>query len=259
MWYTVIMNKTTDVRSGYCSCGCGQKTSIAKQTVKRLGHIKGQPIRYIHGHQMRRPDLIVPDSPNPSGYCQCGCGSKTPLAKRNNYEQGHVKDHPVQFLRGHHIRLNNPGPRKQVTKDGLIVCTKCGQRLHRDQFDTRKDASNGLQSHCKDCRSSRYNTWQKNNPENCINRDQRSRLRRKYGIDQNVYLNLLHEQNYCCAICHRPERRVNRTGNPMPLSVDHDHSTKKIRGLLCKSCNTAIGLLEDDPEIAKQAAVYLTP
>ena len=37
-------------------------------------------------------------------------------------------------------------------------------------------------------------------------------------------------------------------GSEMPLSVDHCHETGKVRGLLCHRCNTAIGLLRDDPE-----------
>ena len=35
---------------GYCHCGCGQKTNIALQTDRRRGHIKGEPMRFIHGH-----------------------------------------------------------------------------------------------------------------------------------------------------------------------------------------------------------------
>lgn len=40
-------------RPGLCGCGCGQRTLIAKETDARYGRIKGQPQRFIHGHNGR--------------------------------------------------------------------------------------------------------------------------------------------------------------------------------------------------------------
>jgi len=40
-----------------CECGCGNPTRLAQKTVARLGHVKGQPIRFIHGHQCRAPHV----------------------------------------------------------------------------------------------------------------------------------------------------------------------------------------------------------
>src|SRR5690348_5730408 len=37
----------------YCECGCGEKTTIAKKNRPHLGHIKGQPVRFISGHSTR--------------------------------------------------------------------------------------------------------------------------------------------------------------------------------------------------------------
>ena len=59
-----------------------------------------------------------------------------------------------------------------------------------------------------------------------------------------------------CAICREKETRKRR-GRIARLSVDHDHSTGDIRGLLCTRCNTAIGLLEDDITLLKNAIDYL--
>jgi hypothetical protein len=39
-----------NIVEGYCQCGCGQKTKIAKRTKSACGHIKGKPLRFIHGH-----------------------------------------------------------------------------------------------------------------------------------------------------------------------------------------------------------------
>ncbi|MFC5359558.1 endonuclease VII domain-containing protein [Azospirillum himalayense] len=61
---------------------------------------------------------------------------------------------------------------------------------------------------------------------------------------------MLVAQGGVCAIC-----RLVPEGN---LHVDHSHTTGCVRGLLCRKCNTAIGLLQDDPQILKEAAIYLT-
>src|SRR5574343_1514983 len=41
------------MKKGYCECGCGQKTNLARQTDKRLGHIKGKPVRFVKGHRFK--------------------------------------------------------------------------------------------------------------------------------------------------------------------------------------------------------------
>ncbi len=57
-------------------------------------------------------------------------------------------------------------------------------------------------------------------------------------------------------ICKRPERAV-RDGKPLHMSVDHDHATLKIRGILCGACNKAIGKFEDNIEFLENAISYL--
>ena len=53
---------------------------------------------------------------------------------------------------------------------------------------------------------------------------------------------LLQEQSGVCAICQNPEHnKHNYTGEVTNLSVDHNHYTGYIRGLLCKNCNLVLG------------------
>lgn len=46
--------------TGFCECGCGERTNVAKQTLRACGHIRGQPMRFVLGHsgrmQPRGPD-----------------------------------------------------------------------------------------------------------------------------------------------------------------------------------------------------------
>ena len=60
-----------------------------------------------------------------------------------------------------------------------------------------------------------------------------------------------------CAICGEPETAVSRTGRPKSISVDHDHDTGRIRGVLCDRCNRALGYLRDNPDLLRRAADYL--
>jgi 5-methylcytosine-specific restriction endonuclease McrA len=64
-------------------------------------------------------------------------------------------------------------------------------------------------------------------------------LRRRYGITPQFYDELLLKQDYKCAICRKPSSEC-RKG----LSIDHDHATGKVRGLLCQGCNIAVGVVE---------------
>lgn len=81
-------------------------------------------------------------------------------------------------------------------------------------------------------------------------------LRKNFDIGPEDYDRLLNEQSGVCAICERPES-VERGGKSEWLSVDHCHTTGKVRGLLCSQCNHAIGKLNDDPELMRRAISYL--
>jgi len=74
----------------------------------------------------------------------------------------------------------------------------------------------------------------------------------KYGITPEQHQQMLEDQSLCCAICLRTETEEGRK-----FSIDHDHLTGKVRGLLCFQCNTGIGKLQDDPEILRRAIAYL--
>jgi hypothetical protein len=74
----------------------------------------------------------------------------------------------------------------------------------------------------------------------------------KYGLTMADFNALLESQGGVCAIC-----KGDRNGPGARFHVDHCHDNDKVRGLLCSRCNTAIGLLQDNPELAESAASYL--
>ena len=79
----------------------------------------------------------------------------------------------------------------------------------------------------------------------------------KYGITSEQYDVLMQEQSGLCKICHTQEVVVKRNSKTQSLSVDHNHETGEIRGLLCNNCNTLIGLAREDISILENAADYL--
>jgi hypothetical protein len=83
------------------------------------------------------------------------------------------------------------------------------------------------------------------------------RIKDKYGLTKADYEKILQEQNGACFICQRTPYEIRPRRH---LAVDHSHSTGKIRGLLCYSCNhRLIGyLIKDDKEIARRLLKYLT-
>jgi Recombination endonuclease VII/HNH endonuclease len=83
-----------------------------------------------------------------------------------------------------------------------------------------------------------------------------SDLKRYYGIGLLEYGKLLISQNGKCAICGN-ENGGHRNGDPKALAVDHDHTTGKVRGLLCEACNQGIGKLKEDVTILQRAIEYL--
>lgn len=73
-------------------------------------------------------------------------------------------------------------------------------------------------------------------------------LKRRYGITESQYNEMLAKQKGRCGICGRYRK----------LSVDHSHSTRKVRGLLCSNCNSGLGLLKESIAVMQRAIQYLT-
>jgi hypothetical protein len=82
------------------------------------------------------------------------------------------------------------------------------------------------------------------------------RIAATYGLLPETYRALVRRQNGVCAICKEAETRI-VNGSTARLSVDHNHATKKVRGLVCDACNKLLGQACDDPRRLRAAADYL--
>lgn len=86
----------------------------------------------------------------------------------------------------------------------------------------------------------------------------RAQLLKRYGLTIVEFDAMCRAQNNLCAICGNPETAKSPvTGSPRAMTVDHDHVSGKIRGLLCSTCNSGIGYFKDDLRRLRAAIAYL--
>ncbi len=77
-----------------------------------------------------------------------------------------------------------------------------------------------------------------------------SLIKRKYGLSEDTYKQMLESQNAKCKICRLSPAKGKR------LHVDHCHKTGKVRGLLCAQCNWFAGKLDNLPRVLMRLFIY---
>ena len=134
------------------------------------------------------------------------------------------------------------------------TCTKCKQNKPLSEFYADKQNTDGHEGRCIKCR---LISMAKHRRTPLYKKTKRAyHIKCTYGIAAEQYSEMHKAQKGVCAICGQPEtRRLYNT--TCSLSVDHDHETGKVRGLLCDKCNRGLGLLTT-AEILLNAADYLT-
>lgn len=135
----------------------------------------------------------------------------------------------------------------------LKTCSQCKETKLLTLFSRNKNSKDGRKSICKSCQSDYNKKWTSLNKEKKYERSKWWQKETKYGITKEKYQQLLLDQDNKCAIC----GTVSEENNHGHLYVDHDHLTKKVRGLLCRACNSALGLFRDNIEILEKAKQYL--
>lgn len=146
-------------------------------------------------------------------------------------------------------------------------CTKCKKYKENKLFSRR--GKNGFCSWCKECANEDRRRWYRENNQLQIERSKKYRkdhpdktkntkLNQKYKISIEQFNAMNETQKGVCAICLRHDTYKHKKTNERPaLSVDHDHFTGKVRGLLCGNCNRAIGLFKDSIKLMESAVSYL--
>lgn len=160
-------------------------------------------------------------------------------------------------------------------------CSVCQVLKIKSDFHSHKKTSDRLESACKKCRNAQKKRWRTSTVEvrERVNK-QRQNWRKKnaekvkanqreiyarmtpeermariiksnYNITIETYNVMLKSQDSKCAICRQDCVVKSR------LSIDHNHQTGQVRGLLCSRCNVLIGMAREDISILKSAIDYL--
>lgn len=151
---------------------------------------------------------------------------------------------------------------EKTRRQGLDYYYRSGGYRHKHQTDARKaymkvynrehhkkryqgDIKLEIQEYS---RNRRYADWEKVKD---------AELKVHYGLNLAEYKQILENQNGTCAICKQPETATVK-GKIRSLSVDHNHETGKVRGLLCGRCNSSVGLLGEDVNRMQAMIEYIT-
>ena len=140
--------------------------------------------------------------------CRCDVCREAKAIKRNEYRSSKAWEYQRTYLE--RMRANNP-----------------------EQYAELRKRNNEIKKRNFDKNPERYR-WQS--------------IQKKYKLTKQMYLDMLEQQNGVCAICQNPPNRD-------WLAVDHDHACcpgikscgKCVRGLLCGSCNSFLGRVNDSP------------
>jgi len=120
-------------------------------------------------------------------------------------------------------------------------CLKCGQTKSQDEFHLSSSSKDGLGSWCRHC---------------ALGKGRRIQLQQRYNLTVEQYELMLKSQNNVCAICGKLE--IIKSGIKVKrLAVDHNHTTGKVRGILCATCNLLIAHVENNPKIFEKIPEYL--
>ena len=105
--------------------------------------------------------------------------------------------------------------------------------------------------------------WHKKNPDKVREQHRRRRAKhpekgresnilKKYGLDRVQWDELFASQGNRCGLCPSAD-----PGSKVGWHTDHDHTTGRVRGILCHHCNVGLGYFKDDPAKLRAAIAYL--
>ncbi len=153
---------------------------------------------------------------------------------------GELKENEVQIV-GNHKRLRCVYCRKSRGTKYYYDAMKIKQRLD-PEISKQRSENRALRS-----------------TENYNERQRDRHLRKNYGLTLQEYNDKFEKQQGLCKICKNPEtaKVQNSIDRIKWLSVDHNHTTKAVRDLLCGKCNALVGYAKEDYQLLQSAITYL--
>ncbi|MEU8257335.1 endonuclease VII domain-containing protein [Micromonospora inaquosa] len=128
-------------------------------------------------------------------------------------------------------------------QDGQRRCRDCAEWKPLSDFCSSSKRPSGRGSYFKPC----HNDRTRETKQRLYGGTREYHLRRRHGVGEKEFQELLAEQGGVCAIC----------GAAHPQHLDHDHRTGWVRGILCFNCNGGLGQFRDSPMRLARAITYL--
>lgn len=138
----------------------------------------------------------------------------------------------------------------------LKICRVCGKEKNIDLFAKGKKNKDGYRNECKECSAAYYRDYYKKYPDRYKEKSKNQKHHKRHGLSDDQYDFLINLHGGMCHLCLTKEAS----------RIDHDHSCcnknrscgKCVRGVLCNSCNTAIGLLKEDAQTINRIEEYIS-
>lgn len=148
--------------------------------------------------------------------------------------------------------------KEQIDRDHLLTqvqvgtqrCPKCKKIKAVKRFHKDSRTKSGYNYVCKVCRNARNRRYKQSS--RTLRKRWEKHINDSYGITGEEYDKKFKQQAGLCEICERPPNPNGRR-----LAVDHNHTTGKVRGLLCSKCNQGIGHLNDSIDLLNRCIEYL--
>lgn len=166
------------------------------------------------------------------------CGEAKPRTafapKRSNLDglQHRCRDCAAESDRRRQEAMGRTLPGPGSVPEAHKYCHGCGKVKSHSEWHRKTSSPDGLVSRCRSCRAI----------DNRV-----GHLKRQYGLTPAELDALVAEQQGVCCICLAAPAE----------HVDHCHKTGRVRGVLCFSCNAALGQFKDRPDAIRRAAAYV--
>ena len=131
----------------------------------------------------------------------------------------------------------------------MKICSNCKINKEESEYYKRSNRPCGVKSICKEC--NKVYPKRRN-----VDTSRAYDLMKSYKITLKEYNLLLEKQDNKCWICNKDSSELLNSRKKY-LCVDHCHINKSIRGLLCDTCNRALGMFKDDVKILNKAIEYI--
>lgn len=122
-------------------------------------------------------------------------------------------------------------------------CLDCGEDKPEEEFPRHRNKPSGRHCYCKPC----HNARGRETRQRLYGGSRHYHLKRKYGVGAADVDSMIEKQGGMCPICRKRSA----------VHVDHDHTSQKVRAILCEPCNGGLGQFKDNPEFIQMAIKYL--